>query len=724
MIKINDNIIKIDTDKTTLILKRHTKYIEKLYYGVSLANQENFDILSRDNVEDYHGSMDDEDTISTIFSSNGDGNHNEHIISLRNQENRFIYRFYPIDVQIIRNHQIEGLPQGRNKHQTLKIIYKEESLDLYVNYFISTYKDLEILSFNTEVVNNTNMSIDILRLMSLQIDFNPNTSTLFSFDGRWLKERHLNETVIKTGKFEIESKTGHSSNHHNPLTILHVENEGYFAANLIYSGNHKTIINKSMFDSTRYIVGMNDYMFKKKLEQGQSFSSVEAILTFSKDLEGITSQMHDFVNSSIIPKRFRDFDRPILINNWEATYFDFDNKKIKEIAKTGANVGIELFVLDDGWFGSRNDDKSGLGDWYDNKKKTGNLKKLSKEIKDMGLKFGLWFEPEMISKDSNLYRENPHFTMKVSGLEPIEKRDQYMLDLTNKNVTNYLYERLESFIVDLDLDYIKWDCNRYFSDVNSYYNEYQSNYYHEYFLAFYDLVNKITNNYPNVLFESCSAGGNRFDLGLLYYMPQTWASDNTDAYDRLFIQEGTLYGYPQLTLGTHVSAVPNHQTLNTTSLENRFNIGSLGAFGYELDLSKLTNVAIDTIKKQVMFYKENRKLLQHGKYHRIESIFKSKYSSWIIVNTDKTEAISTIVVSKKETNWKRPRFKFTGLEDDYLYELTIREQTNIEEKFKPLIASGRLLNQYGLDLGDFYKTTDREENSGSLESRMFIIKKI
>ena len=290
-------------------------------------------------------------------------------------------------------------------------------------------------------------------------------------------------------------------------------------------------------------------------------------------------------------------DRPILINNWEATYFDFNQDKILNILDHAKDVGIELFVLDDGWFGKRYDDKRSLGDWYDYKEKTGGLENLSQMVKEKGMKFGLWFEPEMISKDSDLYRKHPEYTMKLNGLEPIEKRDQYMLDLTNPDVTDYLYERIASFIELLDLDYIKWDCNRYFTDVNALDNQYQSAYYYHYFKSLYKLINKLVTNYPNVLFESCSAGGNRFDLGMLYYMPQTWGSDNTDAYDRLFIQEGTLFGYPQHTMGSHVSAVPNHQTLNTTSLESRFNVAAVGAFGYELDLSKLNIEALETIKK-------------------------------------------------------------------------------------------------------------------------------
>jgi alpha-galactosidase len=723
MIRIIDKYIKIDTVSTTLLLRINNKNIEKLYYGRKLRDDSDYKAYCYYHVEDPHASIDDTTTHKSIFSCSGDGNNRESYVLLQNESSTFINRFEFVSASIINDYTIDNLPNSFNKLQTLKLSYFDAISNVTLNQYISVFLDSDVISFSSEIVNDGSAKIYIKRLMSLQLDLHDDEISVMTFDGAWARERHLHKTKLNPGCFYIDSKTGLSSNAHNPFLIIETKMQGLIGFNLIYSGNHKEIINYSPLGMIRVLTGLNDYNFNWEVEVSSSFKSPEAIMVYGENTNDITFNMHQFAKHHIINQRFVNELRPILINNWEATYFNFNRSKLMELASKAKDIGIELFVLDDGWFGKRDSDNCSLGDWFDYKEKTGGLVSLSKEIRSMGMKFGIWVEPEMISFISELYKNHPDYMMRLKDIPPIEKRQQQMLDLVNEDVQNYIIDTLSKLFEETKPDYVKWDCNRPMTDIFSSKLNNQGEYYHRYVLALYNIISKITSSFPNILFESCSAGGNRFDLGMLYYMPQTWASDNSDAKDRLYIQEGTLYGYPQNSMGSHVSICPNHQTGNSTSLESRFNVASIGAFGYEMDLTKCSELELATIKNQVQFYKHYRPLLQQGNYYRLGNVFEDVVSGWIVVNEDKSKAIATIVITQKQTNWIRPRFKLCGLNNEYRYHVTMRKQTNIKNDYE-LTAYGDVLNSYGLDFGNLFDEADRLENSNSIATRMIVIERI
>jgi alpha-galactosidase len=412
---------------------------------------------------------------------------------------------------------------------------------------------------------------------------------------------------------------------------------------LIYSGNFEANAEVSPHGLLRLNMGMNAFDFRWNLAAGESFQTPEVVLSFSsRGLTKLSDNFHKLINQYIIPQAQQNKERPILINNWEATYFKFNENKILNIAKKAKSLGMELFCLDDGWFGKRNDDFSSLGDWYYNKKKLPRgVKGLCDKINKLGLDFGIWVEPEMLNEDSDLYREHPDWAVRIPNREPALGRNQLILALTNPDVRHFLKTTLEELFSSANISYVKWDMNRNFSDVFSQYLDVkdQGKFNHLYVLGLYDILGYLKNKFPDILFESCSSGGNRFDMGMLYYMPQTWTSDNTDAFERLLIQEGTSLCYPLSTISNHVSGDRSHQTFRHTPLETRFNVAAFGVLGYELDLTTLTKFDEVAIKNQIEFYKEYRQLFQYGSFVRLRSVYDSNYTIWMVINEAKDEAI-------------------------------------------------------------------------------------
>ena len=725
MIKLFKNYAKIDTCSTTLLLQNVNGVVYKVYYGNHIKDDDDYVAIFNYHQIDTFTSSDDTSYSNLMMSSPGDGANVENMIRVTSNKGVFLTRFICRGFSICDiNTPYSNFPHSMDKLQTLKITYQDIVNNLELNQYISIFDNSDVISFSNELINLGHSEVKVNRLLSCQLDFEASEVSLHSLDGAWCRERNHNVRVVKNNKATIESRSGFSSNLHNPFVILEVPNQGIVASNLVYSGNHLEIVESVPVGRCRFLTGMNDYMMNYSLRPTEKLSTPEAVVCFGNNLDEITFRMHHFVRNHIIRKEFRNKERPVLLNNWEATYFDFTHEKLVKLAEVASSVGIELFVLDDGWFGKRNTDNCSLGDWVDNTQKTGGLDKLSKKIKDMGLKFGLWFEPEMISFDSDLYRAHPEYMMRVPNVEPMEKRNQEMLDLANPEVVDYLVNALSDVFSKVQPDYVKWDCNRNMIDVYSSVLENQGEYFIRYIRGLYDLCYRLVMKFPNILFEACSAGGNRFDLGMLYFMPQTWASDNSEASCRLLIQEGTLFAYPQNTMGAHVSIVPNHQTLFSSSIENRFNVASIGAFGYELDLEALSKEDLDSMKKQIVFYKENRKLLQNGIYYRLESLTENNSGGWIVINEDQSEAIATIVVKKMTYNWVRPKFKFKGLNKDYRYMVTMREQTNLKNNVS-FVANGDVLMNYGVDFGDlFFTETDRYLHGNSFASRMILIKKV
>lgn len=721
MITKNNNYIKLDGLNSSLVLVKKDNRLGLAHFGKKIKGN-NFDFVSYFG-DEYHSPVEETSFLHSVFSATGDGNIREPLVIINDENGNFIHRFKFVDSVVMDADYSKIFPSSRDKEGTVKLTFKSLSNELFVNVYISCFADSSVYAFKTEVVNKTGRPITVQRLMSLQLDFWGESAEVVSFDGAWARERTKHVSKLNAGIFSVETKQGFSSAEHNPFVMLKLKSDDIVASNLIWSGNHKQIVEISQMNYVRYFTGINDHNFSYLLNDGESLESPEAIACRASSEQEITGIMHDFVMNHIVPERFRKMERPVLLNNWEATYMDFNAEKILSLAKKAKELGVELFVLDDGWFGKRDVDNCSLGDWVDYKEKTGGLRKLRDNIKAMGLKFGLWFEPEMANPDSDLFRAHPEFIQFVPGLDPLRRREQYVLDFANKECRDYVVNIINKVIDEVQMDYIKWDCNRCMTDVNSVALKNQGDYYYEYMRGLYDVFRRLVEAHPEILFEGCSSGGNRFDLGVVYYMPQTWCSDNTDAGDRVFIQEGTLYAYPQSTIGAHVSVCPNHQTGNATSLESRFNVACVGAFGYEMDITKCTKEEQDVIKEQIEFYKKHRNLLQFGKYYRLGDVFSGNKSGWIIVSKDKSEAMVMLLAVHKQTNGTLEGVKLCGLDDDAEYLVEMRKQNNCNA-VESFTAFGDTLNNAVINFGDIYSDFDKNQNHNSISTRMFYLKKI
>ena len=501
---------------------------------------------------------------------------------------------------------------------------------------------------------------------------------MISLHGSWARERHISRKKISYGKQAVSSNRGESSHQDNPFIALLDNNAtdesgNVYGFNFVYSGNFFTQIEGCQFDTTRVVMGINPEDFAWVLEEGQEFITPEVVMVYSNEGIGkMTRTFHDLYRNNLIRGKYKDKKRPILINNWEATYFDFNNEKIKEIAKESSKLGIELFVLDDGWFGERNNDDCSLGDWFVNEEKLkGGLNSLATDINKMGMQFGLWFEPEMISPKSKLYEEHPDWCIHIDGRIRSEARKQLILDLSRDEVCEAVIKMITDVLKSAPISYVKWDMNRNMTEIGStaWPAKKQKEIAHRYMLGLYKILENITSNFPNILFESCSGGGGRFDGGMLYYMPQTWTSDDTDAIERLMIQEGTSLVYPTSSMGSHVSAVPNHQVHRITPLNTRGVVAMAGSFGYELDVTKMNEEEKEEVKKQVEFYKNIRSTVQFGDLYRLKSSFDSNEAAWMNLSKDGKEVVVSYVKKYAEANVIPRRLKVKALDENSLYEV-------------------------------------------------------
>jgi alpha-galactosidase len=724
MVKITSEHIRLDTENTTLLFKIQKEYVEILYYGKKLFSETNYNVFGN---EIYMGNVGCEDYITARlpFSYTGIGNGTESFVILKNADGSYVNRFEFIGAEVEKiNNDFDKFAHSRNKKETLVLKYFDKYSNVTVELRYSVFDKSDIIAVKSYIKYSGKGTIEVLRCMSLQTDFWGDDFEITTFDGTWGKERNLHIRTIASGVFINDSKVGASSNKHNPFFMLNDKrHKKYYGFNLIYSGNHKEIVEVTAEGRVHVLVGLNDYLFNYKLECGDSFESPEAIMVVTNSEESVTEQMHSFVINHIIDPNFAHQERPVLLNNWEATYYDFNRDKLVALLEKAKEVGVELFVLDDGWFGHRNDESSSLGDWMiENPKVQGGIAEFSACVKAAGLKFGIWMEPEMISEDSELFRKHPEYAM-ANRRAPLRRRNQLMLDLTNPKVQQYVIDCVLGVVEKYQVDYIKWDYNRNMFDMFGCEIDNQGEYFHRYICGLYHVLAEIRKATPNVLFESCASGGNRYDLGMLYYMPQVWASDNTDAYDRLFIQEGTLYAYPQNTMGAHVSVCPNHQTGNSVSIENRFNVAAMGLLGYELDLTSLETIELEAIKEQIIFYKVHRQLIQNGVYYRLDRACDGNYAGAIIVSKDKTEAVAFVCVKRKVTGQVCYRFSFTGLDEEKTYRVVVRKQCDVEKDIE-FTACGTSLMSGSVYLGELFDETSRLNYSASLASRLVYIKGI
>jgi alpha-galactosidase len=548
---------------------------------------------------------------------------------------------------------LEGLPaiyaERDNEAETLEITLVDSLIGLKVILSYSVFEHLNVITRSVKFVNEGTKSLKLLRALSVSIDFSDTDFDFLHLHGAHVKERHIERQPLRHGIQSIHSARGASSHQHNPFIALlrkdTTEDTGEaYAFNFVYSGNFLAQAEVDQFNNTRVTMGINPFDFSWKLEPGEVFQTPEAVMVYSSNgLGDMSRTFHELYRTRLVRGRFKDKERPILVNNWEATYFDFNDEKIMDIAKTGKELGIELFVLDDGWFGKRDNDTSSLGDWFVDRKKLPNgLDNLAKNVRELGLEFGLWFEPEMVSVDSDLYREHPDWCIHVPGRSQSESRNQLILDFSREDVCKEITKRVSDILAAFPITYVKWDMNRHMTEMGSATlpTDRQRETAHRYMLGLYKVMETITTSFPHILFESCSGGGGRFDPGMLYYMPQVWTSDNTDAISRLKIQYGTSLVYPIISMGSHVSAVPNHQVHRSTTLKMRGDVAMSGNLGYELDLTKLSEEEKQVVKEQVTHYKEIRKLIQFGDFYRIKSPFEGNETAWLFTNENKSEVMA------------------------------------------------------------------------------------
>lgn len=704
-----DRDFHISTDKTSYIIRiLDSGHPAGLYYGAKIRNKETYDSLYA-NFSLWTGSSTSYspeteqfclDSVCLEFPGFGKGDYREPAVELLYADGTRVSDFTYTSHRVYDGHNsLDGLPHGFKNGddvETLELCLSDKITGINAVLSYTVYVNSDIITRSVKIENKSESSVKIEKIMSFNLDFTESAFEMITLDGKWIRERHINSRKLTEGACVIDSKKGLSSANHNPFICLKRDNTSElsgecFGFSIIYSGNHQGLAEVNPHNFTRIQMGISPFDFCWNLKPGEDFQTPEAVLTFSNEgFNGMSKNFHSFVNKNLIPQQWQQKERPILINNWEATYFDFDEKKLIKLAEEAVKLGIELFVLDDGWFGGkRDDDKASLGDWFEDKKKLpGGLERLSRKIHAMGLQFGLWVEPEMINADSNLYREHPEWVIKTPNRPASEGRNQFVLDLANPEVVDFLFETFSDVFRRAELQYVKWDNNRNMSDMfsNALPAEAQQEHGHRYILGLYSLMKRLKSEFPEVLFESCASGGNRFDLGMLYYMPQTWTSDNTDAVERISIQYGTSMLYPPSSMGAHVSAIPSHQVLRNTPLETRFNVAAFGLLGYELDLTKLSNFDKKAIKQQIEFYKEHRMLFQFGDFYRLKSPFEDNQPMWMVVSQDRTEAMLGFYQILQKPNAGFEQYRMSGLNENFLYRIKTRAQ------FLNIRAFGELIN--------------------------------
>lgn len=719
-----NNVFHLQTKTTSYIMRAlPSGQIESMYYGKKIKNVDDFTFMYDKHSCGYSNatprSQSDKtlslDHIALEHSSYGKGDYRLPSVQITSHDDIFTTDFVFVCAKVTaQKPELHGLPSSYGESETLTITLEDKHLGAKLLMYYTVFEDCNVITRSTRLVNTSKETFKIHSLMSMQLDLQRGDYTMLTFDGAWVRERYKNEHKLNSGVCSIGSITGGSSNRHNPFFAIKEgvcdEHQGNcYGFNLVYTGNHLARAEVSTHGLLRVQNGINPFEFEWTLEPNKSFDAPESVLTFSdKGLNGMSHNMHMFVKEHIVRGTWKNKERPILVNNWEATYFYFNEKKILNIAKATKELGAEMFVLDDGWFGKRNSDTSSLGDWYINMKKLpSGIDGLAKKVNDMGLDFGLWVEPEMVSPKSDLYKEHPDWAMTTDKYEASQGRNQLILDLTRPEVVEFIINAMTDVFRYGNIKYIKWDYNRHFSDVYSRAKGSKSGeYFHRYILGLYEIWQALTERFPDILFESCSSGGNRFDLGTFCYMPQCWTSDNTDALDRLYIQQGTSYGYPQSVMTMHVAAGISFADFRAASIEQRFNVSAFGLLGYELDVTQLTSFEKKAVIKQIEYYKKHRKLLQFGEFTRINDFFDSNISKWQITSSDKSEAMYGYFLDRMIPNWGNDVIKFASLDEDMTYDLKGRSQ------YINLKSYGEIINTplpKKIDLeGDFYEfVTDK-----------------
>jgi alpha-galactosidase len=658
-----------------------------LYYGSRVEDNMDY-LLTYDNrgfsgnpyeaEDDCTYSM---DSLPQEYPTWGTGDYRLNCLTVENPDGSYScdlrYKSHKI---ISGKYNIPGLPAvyaSEDEADTLEILLEDVHNGLQVNLYYGVLKERDIITRCAKITNLGEEKIRLKRVLSSCIDFLNGEYNLYSFYGRHAMERNVQKKKLMHGIQTLESKRGTSSHQYNPFLILANEKttEDFgdcYGMCFVYSGSFKAEVELDQYNQIRAVMGLQDELFSYDLAPNNDFYAPEVVYSFSNSgLTKLSHNYHDTFRYNLCRGKYKTVKRPILLNNWEATYFDFNGEKIYQIAKQAVELGVEMLVLDDGWFGKRDNDFSGLGDWFVNEKKLGSsLSDLVNKINKLGLKFGIWMEPEMVNEDSTLYREHPDWVLTIPKRKPIRSRHQLVLDFSRKEVVDNIFSQMCKVLDNANIEYLKWDMNRSISDVYSAVNPdmNQGGVLYRYMLGLYDLLERIIQRYPDLLIEGCSGGGGRFDAGMLYYVPQIWCSDNTDAIDRISIQEGTSYAYPISSVGSHVTAVPNHQTGRTTSIKTRGVVAMAGSFGYEMDLNKITEEEKEEVKQQITLFRKYWNVIHNGDYYRLTSSLESKqFAAWEFVLKDKSEALLNVILLEKHGNQPALYVRLKGLDPEANY---------------------------------------------------------
>lgn len=709
---------RLDTPSSSYSFKiSPTGYLLHLYYGARIPDTDLDYLRMRNGNASFSANVASPeegwltlDTAAVEYPVNGTGDFRISALSIRGENGNDA-----TDIRY-RSHRIyagkpllEGLPatyvNDPSEADTLEVVCVDELTGAEVTLIYTVFNKYDAIARSVRVKNSSDKSFSIERVISASVDFTGMDFELLHLQGRWAKERTLVKRHLEFGLQGIHSKRGSSSHNNNPFVALardgYTEESGeVYGFSLVYSSNFIAEVEVDCMASSRLIMGINPDNFRWKLDGGESFQSPEVVMVYSDGGVGKMSRtFHKLYRYNLCRGEWKTKKRPIIVNNWEATYFGFDSDKLVDIAKDAAELGIEMLVMDDGWFGVRNNDTCSLGDWFVNEGKlNGGLGKLVERVNALGVKFGIWFEPEMISPDSELYRAHPDWCLHVSGRDRSIGRHQYVLDMSRKDVRDNIFEQMRKILSSANIEYVKWDFNRNLTEVGSELlpPDRQGEVAHRYMLGVYELLERLLTAFPKLLLEGCSGGGGRFDAGMLYYSPQIWTSDDTDAMERLEIQYGTSIVYPPSSMSAHVSACPNHQTGRVTSFKTRGDVAMAGAFGYELDLTKLTDEERELVKKQVADYHRYYDVIQNGDYYRLINPTEDKAkitcaSAWESVSQDKREALVTYVVIRTQVNVAR-YLRLRGLDPELTY---------IDDAGKRY--SGALLMSAGLNLTGNWK---------------------
>lgn len=718
-----NRIFKLDTANTSYCIGivDDENFVGHVYYGRKLAD-DNLGYLMRTEEAPFVPSRNNRDRSAFLdsfpmeYTGNDLGDYREGTLTVKTAGgHRGVSLSYVTHKIYDGKPELEGLPAtfGTDKEcKTLELVCEDSILKLQVVLLYTVFADVDIVARSVKVINHNEEAIYLTKVLSACIDMDNDDYEMITLHGSWGRERAPQYRTIMKGKQGVASTRGESSHQEHPFMAWKQKNTtqesgDIYGMHFVYSGNFMAQIEMTQFDTIRAMMGIHPENFCWKLEKGESFQAPEVICMYSAEgIGGMTRNLHDLYRNHLIRGEYRNKKRPILINNWEATYFDFNTEKLLDIARQASKLGIEMLVMDDGWFGYRNDDNTSLGDWYVNEKKLpGGLKYLVDEVNKLGMKFGIWLEPEMISPDSDLYRAHPDWAIAIPGRTGSLCRNQYVLDLTRKEVRDYIYDKISGILHSANIEYVKWDMNRQLTDIGSYGlpADRQGELYHRQVLAVYELQDRMTKEFPHLLLENCSGGGARFDPGMLYYSPQIWCSDDTDAVERLNIQAGTAMIYPLSAMGAHVSDCPNHTVGRVTPFETRGYVALAGTFGYELDVTRIPEEDRNMIPAQVAMYHKYNDLVREGDYYRIASYADNHYyDCYEVVAKDKSEALITYIQVLNRPNYHSRRICIPGLVPDQIYVVA-----NAEEwpELKQTEYTGETLHYAGINVpplwGDF-----------------------